>query len=74
MREVEPAVSVLMNPQDAADHPDGTFGGHPIVPDPAMPEGWVRFKAELPPDVVAQPLQVPHLDAGVLRAFGVEVP
>lgn len=32
MREVEPAVSVLMNPQDAADHPDGTFGGHRASP------------------------------------------
>lgn len=73
MREVEPVVSVLMNPLDAADHPDGTFGGHPIVPDPAMPEGWARFKTELPPDVAVEPPKVPYFDAADLRALGIEV-
>ena len=73
MREVEPVVTVLMNPQDAADHPGGTFGGHPIVPDPAMPKGVARVKAELPPGVAVEPPKIPYFDAADLRALGVEV-
>ena len=73
MREVEPVVTVLMNPADAADHPGGTFGGHPIVPDPAMPEGWARFKAELPPGVALKPSQPLTISADDLRALGIEV-
>lgn len=73
MREVEPVVTVLMNPRDAADHPDGTFGGHPIVPDPGMPEGWARFKAELPPDAPLKPSQPLTISADDMRALGIEV-
>ncbi len=73
MRGVEPDVTVLMNPADAADHPDGTFGGHPIVPDPGMPEGWARFRVEPPPGVTLKPSQPLTVSADDMRALGIEV-
>ena len=47
---VEGVAVVLMNPVDAAAHPDGVFAGHPIVADPDTPPGYARFKVKLPPE------------------------
>lgn len=69
MREVDAEVVVLLNPEDAATHPDGTFGGLPVVADPRVPPGFARFRYEMPDSVDVEPGE-PLIIRGVAIGVG----
>jgi hypothetical protein len=69
MREVEGRTVALLNPEDAATHPDWTVFGLPIVEDPDVPPGFVRFRTEVPPGIAAA-AEVMWIDGDALHADG----
>lgn len=74
MREVEASVTVLLNPEDAATHATGVFGGYPIVADPDVPPGFARFRIEPPPGETLKPSQPLTVNAEDMRALGMGTP
>lgn len=41
-REPERIVAICLHPDDAINHPDGVFGGLPVIADPVVPIGFAR--------------------------------
>lgn len=53
MRETQGRGVARLNPADARQFPDGTYGGRPVIADETIPEGFAQFGIELPPGLVA---------------------